>query len=78
MNTLSVVLYAALLIAVVASVAAIVSPRLRTRLLVVAATFYAVAGVLGIVSIGVVFLLAAVLCFAVAAREKLSAPPPAA
>lgn len=72
-NTLSVVFYGALLVAVAASVAAVVSPRLRTRLLVLAGVLYTSAGVLGILSIGVIFLGAAVLCFALAARGRAAA-----
>ena len=70
MNVLNVVWYGSLVVAVAASVAAPLLPRPRARLLVLAGVFYAVAGVLGILSIGVIFLVAAALCFALAAREK--------
>lgn len=73
MNTLSVVFYVSLSAAVTASVGAVVSPSLRTRLLVLAGFLYAVAGVLGILSIGVVFIVASLVCFMFAAREKVTA-----
>lgn len=76
MKALSVVFYGSLSVAVVACVAAAASPRLRARLLVLAGVFYAVAGVLGILSIGVIFVAAAVLCFALAARARASASVP--
>ncbi len=72
MDALSVVLYVSLSAAVTASVGAVISPSLRTRLLVLAGFLYAVAGVLGIPSIGVVFLVASLVSFTFAAREKVN------
>lgn len=72
MDTLTVALYGSLLVAVVACVAAAASSRLRVAALVVAGCFYAVAGVLGILSIGVLFVAAAALCFTLAARARTS------
>lgn len=76
MNTLRVVFYGSLLIAVGSCVVAAMAPRLRTRLLVVAGFLYVVAGMLGILSIGVIFLPAAVLCFALAARGRSTPTAP--
>lgn len=74
MNALSVVLYGSLSIAVATCVGAALLPRPRARLLVLAGSCYAVAGVLGILSIGLIFVAAAVTCFALAARMTFSAP----
>lgn len=76
MNALSVVVYGSLLAAVAAGVGAVVSPRLRSRLLVLAGLFFAIAGVLAILSIGVIFVAASVLCFAAAARRNVTASAP--
>lgn len=78
MYGLTVVFYGSLLIAVAACIAAAVQPRLRTRLLALAGVLYLVAGVLGLLSIGVIFVAAAVLCFALAARGRASASVPSA
>lgn len=76
MNALSVVMYGSLLVAVVACVAAVASPHVRARALALAGFFYGVAGVLGILSIGLLFLVAAALCFALAARVNASEQAP--
>jgi hypothetical protein len=56
---------------VVAAISAIALPRLRTALFVVAAVLFLPIGVLGIMSVGVVFLVAAGACIvaAVLARQ---------
>lgn len=67
MTALTVAFYVALVMAVIASAGAVAPPR-RRQLLAVAAGAYAVAGVLGILSIGIVFLAAAVVCALLALR----------
>lgn len=73
MNALSVIFYGSLFVAVATSIVAVASPRLRTRLLIAAAALYAVAGVLGILSVGVLLLAAAAICATLAMRGR---PPP--
>lgn len=70
MNVLTFVFYGALASAVAASVGAVVVPTARTRLLVAAAVLYGVAGVLGILSIGLLFLVAATVCAVLALRQR--------
>lgn len=52
----------------VASLAAITAPKNRRGLLLAAAGLFTIAGVLGILSVGVMFLLAAGLCAALGLR----------
>jgi hypothetical protein len=71
MNVLTVVAYGAMAGAVVMVITAIVVPRLRSPLLWVAAGMFTVVGVLGILSIGILFLAAAVVCAWMAARAAV-------
>ncbi len=69
MTAMTVVLSLALAVAVAASAGAMFGPvTWRRRLLAVAAATYMVAGVLGILSIGIVFIATAVVCALLAMR----------
>lgn len=63
---LAMVLWGAAALGVVAAISAIVLPQLRRILFVVAAVLFLPIGVLGIMSIGVVFLVAAGACIVAA------------
>jgi hypothetical protein len=68
MNVLTVVVYAAMVIGAAAVIAGVAVPRLRRPMFWLAAGMFTVVGVLGILSIGILFLAAAVVCVWVAAR----------
>jgi uncharacterized membrane protein len=61
-DPLTIIWYAAATLGVVAVIVSFLRPPVRRPALLVAATAFAVAGVLGILSIGVVFLVAAAVC----------------
>ena len=69
MNALNVVFYLALASAVALTIGGLAVPRRRQQLLFAAAGAFGIAGVLGILSIGALFLLAGVVCLVVAARS---------
>ncbi|HVE73813.1 MAG TPA: hypothetical protein VNA30_01795 [Mycobacteriales bacterium] len=62
----------------VALVAGVANRRYRRTCLVVAASLFAIAGVLGILSIGVLFLVASALCAVGAWRTRAPLLPPSA
>ncbi|MQB02268.1 MAG: hypothetical protein GEU78_18845 [Actinobacteria bacterium] len=62
MNTLTIVWWGATLGGVVAALVAVLTPSGRRPALLVAASLFLISGVLGILSIGVVFLVLAVVC----------------
>lgn len=75
MSVLAVVVYAAMVTGAVAAVAALAVPRLRRQLFWLAAGMFTVVGVLGILSIGILFLAAAAACVVVATRTSDEASP---
>jgi hypothetical protein len=70
MNVLTVVVYAAMVTGAVAVIAAVAAPRLRRQLFWLAAGMFTVDGVLGILSIGILFLAAAAVCVWLATRPS--------
>ena len=72
MDVLSVIWFAAAIGGVVAAIVGWVRPAWRRPALVVAAACFGVAGVLGILSIGLVFLVMAFGCLALAIRASES------
>ena len=68
MSVLTVVVYAAMVTGAMAVVAALAVPRLRRQLFWLAAGLFTVVGVLGILSIGILFLAAAAVCVWMATR----------
>ncbi len=77
MNALNVVFYLSLAAAVVLTVAAMFIPQWRRRLLFAAAGLYTLIGVVGILSVGVLFLAIAVVCVVVASRSEGASTPKA-
>ena len=75
MNILTVVVYGAMAAGAVAAVAAVAVPRLRRQLFWLAAGMFTVVGVLGILSIGILFLAAAAVCVVLATRTSDEASP---
>ena len=74
MGLLTVIVYAAAVIGVVAAGAAWALPQRRVRLLVVAALAFAVAGVPSVASIGMGLLLLSAVCATLAIRTASSRP----
>ncbi len=72
---LAMVLWGAAAFGVIAAISAITLPRLRRVLFLVAAVLFLPIGVLGILSIGVVFLLAAVACLVAAVLARGDSRP---
>lgn len=68
-DVLTVIWYVAALSGVVSVIVSIVRPAAHRPALLVGAVCFWIAGVLGILSIGVVFLVAAVICGVVAVRQ---------
>lgn len=69
MDALSMIWWGSTVVAIAAVAVAAAVPIRRRQALVVAAVMFLVAGVLGILSIGIVFILAAVACAVFAARD---------
>lgn len=76
MNALTLVWWVSAVGGTLAVLCAALNDRWRRRLLIVAATLFAVAGVLGILSIGVLFLAAAVGCAVAGMRVEAKAGHP--
>ena len=79
MNILSVVWFTSAIGGALAAVAGLVVPKSRRWTYFVAGVAFSIAGILGILSIGIFFLGFAALCFigaAKAAAESSSPPPP--
>ena len=70
MYPLTIIVYAALGIAGAAIVGAVLMPHQRAQLLALACLGFVVAGVLGILSIGLLFLIAAAVCAVLAFRTR--------
>ena len=68
MNSLTVVFYAAAMLGVVGAGAAWALPQWRVRLLIVASVAFAVAGVLSVLTIGIVLLLLSAVCATISFR----------
>jgi hypothetical protein len=71
-TVVGVALWAGVALGLLAVIGAVVRPARRRMLLLVAALLFLPIGVLGIFSIGVVFLVAAVVCLAFAASSRPS------
>lgn len=69
MDALSMIWWGSTIVAIVAVAVGVAVPIRRRQALVVAAVLFMVAGVLGILSIGIIFVLAAVACGVIAARN---------
>jgi hypothetical protein len=74
MDLLTVIWWAAVVVGVVSILLAVGLASRRSELLVLAGGSFALAGVLGILSIGVIFLAAAAVCIAVATRRERITP----
>lgn len=71
-DTLTIIWWLATATGISAVVVSLVQPAVRRSALLVGAAAFAVSGVLGILSIGVVFLVAAIVCGVFAARQSPS------
>ena len=78
MDILSVVWFTSAIGGALAAVVGLLVPKVRRSALVVAGIGFSIAGVLGILSIGIIFLGLAALCFIGAsnATSAVSTPPP--
>lgn len=68
-DVLTVIWYAAALSGFVSVVVSVVRPTMRRPALLVGAAAFGLAGILGILSIGVLFIVAAIVCAVVAERQ---------
>ena len=76
MSVLTVVFYGLVLAGVAAGLAGLMAPSVRSRMFLAAAASFGLAGVLGILSIGVVFIAASIVCVLAAVRSRETARSP--